>query len=41
MIRALILPPNDVLQHVLSIMKERGFVHISIIDQDFGPLPHH
>jgi hypothetical protein len=26
-----------VLQDVLSIMKERGFLHISIIDQDSGP----
>src|SRR2546427_12281761 len=26
--------PSDVLQDVLSIMKERGFVHIPIIDQD-------
>jgi CBS domain-containing protein len=26
-----------VLQDVLSIMKERGFVHIPIIDQDSGP----
>jgi hypothetical protein len=29
--------PSDVLQDVLSIMKERGFVHIPIIDQDSGP----
>jgi CBS domain-containing protein len=29
--------PRDVLQDVLSIMKERGFVHIPIIDQDSGP----
>ena len=29
--------PNDVLQDVLSIMKERGFVHIPIVDQDSRP----
>jgi CBS domain-containing protein len=29
--------PNDVLQDVLSIMKERGLVHIPIIDQDSRP----
>jgi CBS domain-containing protein len=29
--------PRDVLQDVLSIMKERGFVQIPIIDQDSGP----
>jgi CBS domain-containing protein len=29
--------PSDVLQDVLSIMKERGFVHIPIIDQDSRP----
>src|SRR5260221_10747452 len=28
---------NDVLQDVLSIMKERGFVHIPIVDQDSRP----
>jgi len=30
-----------VLQDVLSIMKERGFVHIPIIYQDSGHLPRH
>jgi CBS domain-containing protein len=29
--------PSDVLQDVLSIMKERGLVHIPIIDQDSRP----
>ena len=29
--------PSDVLQDVLSIMKERGFVHIPIVDQDSRP----
>jgi CBS domain-containing protein len=29
--------PSDVLQDVLSIMKERGMVHIPIIDQDSRP----
>ena len=29
--------PNDVLKDVLSIMKERGFVHIPIVDQDSRP----
>ncbi len=26
--------PSDALQDVLSIMKERGFVHIPIVEQD-------
>ena len=30
--------PSDALQDVLSIMKERGFVHIPIVDQDFRPV---
>ena len=30
--------PNDVLQDVLSIMKERGFVHVPIINQESKPV---
>ena len=30
--------PSDVLQDVLSIMKERGVVHIPIVEQDFRPV---
>ena len=29
--------PSDLLQDVLSIMKERGFVHIPIVDQESRP----
>ena len=29
--------PSDLLQNVLSIMKERGFVHIPIVDQESKP----
>lgn len=29
--------PSDVLEDILSIMKERGFVHVPIIDQDSRP----
>lgn len=30
--------PSDALQGVLSIMKERGVVHIPIVEQDFRPV---
>jgi CBS domain-containing protein len=30
--------PNDSLHDVLSKMKERGFVHVPIVDQGFNPL---
>lgn len=30
--------PSDALQDVLSIMKERGFVHIPIVEQDSRPV---
>ena len=30
--------PNDLLHDVLSKMKERGFVHVPIVDQRFKPL---
>jgi CBS domain-containing protein len=30
--------PNDSLHDVLSKMKERGFVHVPIVDQGFKPL---
>jgi CBS domain-containing protein len=30
--------PNDVLKDVLSIMKERGFVHVPIVNQESKPV---
>jgi CBS domain-containing protein len=30
--------PSDALQDVLSIIKEHGFVHIPIVEQDFRPV---
>jgi CBS domain-containing protein len=30
--------PNDVLKDVLSIMKERGFVHVPVVNQESKPV---